>query len=112
MFVAPSHLPAASQATICDISVRALQAMGATAGAAHVELRVSAEGPKVIEVNGRIGGPSILLQETLQSVTGRWGPAEYINVITGSPVCEEPPPTRTPPFAPLPSDRPPRIFAV
>jgi biotin carboxylase len=109
MFVAPSHLPAATQATIRDISVRALQAMGATAGAAHIELRVSPEGPKVIEVNGRIGGPSILLQETLLSVTGRWGPAEYINVITGGAVCEEPSPGRTAGFSSLPVERPGRI---
>jgi biotin carboxylase len=83
VFVTPSHLPEPTQHEIEDICVRSLRAIGATTGAAHIEFRITSAGPKIIEVNGRIGGPSLYVQETMQVSTGVWGPREYIKMVGG-----------------------------
>jgi len=83
MFVPPSHLPAGAQRDVKDLCVRTLRAVGATTGAAHIEFRVSSSGLKIIEVNGRIGGPSLFVQEVMELTTGVWGPREYLSVIDG-----------------------------
>lgn len=54
--IAPSSLPADTQRELEALATRALRAVGATDGAAHTELKLTAEGPRVIEVNGRLGG--------------------------------------------------------
>jgi carnosine synthase len=94
LVVTPSRLPVAAQRAIEDTSIRALRACGATCGAAHVEARLNAQGePVIIEVNGRLGGMAVFVQETIQLSTGRWGLAEYLNVATGRPIT---PATRNP----------------
>ncbi|MFJ9742817.1 acetyl-CoA carboxylase biotin carboxylase subunit family protein [Streptomyces sp. NPDC101166] len=54
--VHPSVLPAAEQARITDMAAAALKALGVTEGVTHTELKLTAEGPRVIEVNGRAAG--------------------------------------------------------
>ena len=44
---------------VCDVLQRAHAAVGFTDGMTHTELRLTASGPKVIEINARIGGDLI-----------------------------------------------------
>ncbi|MEV7545852.1 ATP-grasp domain-containing protein [Streptomyces sp. NPDC089915] len=53
--VVPSALPPALHAEVVDTAERAVRAVGAHHGAVHVEVKLSAAGPRVIEVNGRFG---------------------------------------------------------
>lgn len=54
--ILPSPLPEDEQRAYAAVARRALAAVGATKGAFHVELKSTAAGPEVIEINGRIGG--------------------------------------------------------
>ena len=105
-YVTPSSLPEPVQRQVVDVAIAALTALDATVGAAHVELRVTAEGPKIIEVNGRLGGTSAFVQESIRESVGVWGPAEYLQVVLGgppSPAHAHPP--RPAGFTPLLAER-------
>lgn len=52
----PSILPHATQAALVDLAVRSVHALGFAMGAFHVELKATARGPRLIEVNCRMGG--------------------------------------------------------
>ncbi|MBO4206518.1 aminoglycoside 6-adenylyltransferase [Micromonospora echinofusca] len=52
----PSTLPAERQRELTDMAVAALEALGVREGFAHVECKLTADGPRIIEVNGRPGG--------------------------------------------------------
>ncbi|MFI9782958.1 acetyl-CoA carboxylase biotin carboxylase subunit family protein [Kitasatospora sp. NPDC051984] len=52
----PSQLPAAEQEEILELTTRALKALGVELGLTHTELKLTADGPRIIEVNGRLGG--------------------------------------------------------
>lgn len=60
--------PLLDDPAIAEITTAALQALGVRLGAAHIELRLTPTGPRVIEVNGRIGGDLIPL--LVQLATG------------------------------------------
>ncbi|MFI6640484.1 acetyl-CoA carboxylase biotin carboxylase subunit family protein [Streptomyces sp. NPDC050504] len=53
---ARSVLPADEIRTLTELSGRAVRAVGIRGGMAQVEIKLTAEGPRVIEVNGRLGG--------------------------------------------------------
>ncbi|KOG91052.1 hypothetical protein ADK38_05305, partial [Streptomyces varsoviensis] len=55
----PAAVPEDVRAALADTAVRALAALGLGWGAAHTELRWSASGPVVIEVNPRLAGGMI-----------------------------------------------------
>ncbi|MBT2400079.1 ATP-grasp domain-containing protein [Streptomyces sp. ISL-100] len=55
----PAPVPHATAAALGDTALRALSALGLGWGAAHTELRMSADGPVVIEVNPRLAGGMI-----------------------------------------------------
>lgn len=56
-FVTPSpRLDAATEAEIMEITRRAHEAVGFDFGLSHTEFRLSPEGPKLVELNGRVGG--------------------------------------------------------
>ena len=55
--LAPSVLPADRQDEVTKVVTQALQAVGARDGLTHVEVKLTADGPRVLEVNGRVGGP-------------------------------------------------------
>ena len=55
-FFIPATLGPARQAELLDLAGQTLRALGVQHGAAHTEIKLTAEGPRVIEVNGRIGG--------------------------------------------------------
>ncbi|MDQ0195346.1 ATP-grasp domain-containing protein [Paenibacillus wynnii] len=47
---------------ILDLESKAIQAIGVTDGVTHTEIKLTSSGPKIIEINGRVGGyvPEIL----------------------------------------------------
>jgi biotin carboxylase len=55
----PAPLDDATRRACEEVATAALEAIGYTFGSAHIELRVTAEGPKLIEVNCRPGGDRI-----------------------------------------------------
>ena len=71
------------ESAAAETAVRALRAVGASVGGAHVEVRLSPDGPKVIEVNGRLGGTTAYVQESIRESTGAWGPLEYLRAVLG-----------------------------
>lgn len=105
-YVTPSALPESDQTEVIDTAVAALKAVGATVGGAHVEVRRTDTGPKVIEVNGRLGGTTAFVQESIWESTGVWGPREYLRAVLGEPLDFT---SKTPPvpagFMPLLADR-------
>jgi biotin carboxylase len=55
-FFIPATLPPGQQTEILGLAGDALRALGLRTGSAHTEIKLTSEGPRVIEVNGRIGG--------------------------------------------------------
>lgn len=55
----PSVLPANDLLKIKDLATRAVQAVGIETGPAHVEIMLTKEGPKMIELGARMGGDCI-----------------------------------------------------
>lgn len=52
----PSALSTADQAQAEELTSAALAALGVTDGVCHTELKLTPAGPRIIEVNGRLGG--------------------------------------------------------
>jgi biotin carboxylase len=69
-FVLPADLPADQREAVLEVATKALQALGATAGGFHTEIKMTPDGPRVIEVNGRLGGgvPEMLSQASGESI--------------------------------------------
>jgi biotin carboxylase len=63
----PSMLSARTRDACVDVALAALAAVGHDFGAAHVEVKVTGDGPRVVEVNGRMAGDEIsaLIREAL-----------------------------------------------
>ncbi|HTU31400.1 MAG TPA: ATP-grasp domain-containing protein [Solirubrobacteraceae bacterium] len=60
----PSHLDAEESAEVIEVAKRAAAALGVTRGVLHIEIKQTPVGPRIIEVNGRVGGvvPTLLAQ--------------------------------------------------
>ncbi|MEU1320986.1 ATP-grasp domain-containing protein [Streptomyces tibetensis] len=52
----PATLDAEAQTEVLDLTTRALHALEVTHGSTHTEIKLTADGPRIIEVNGRLGG--------------------------------------------------------
>lgn len=52
----PAPFPAAQQAELVALTARCLDAVGFTTGAFHVEVKYTSGGPRLIEINARLGG--------------------------------------------------------
>ncbi|WIA35729.1 hypothetical protein OEZ86_004131 [Tetradesmus obliquus] len=77
----PSILPVATQRELLDLAVASVQALGFKMGVFHVELKATSRGPRLIEVNARMGGGGVrdinlvvwgvdLVEQQLLSSTG------------------------------------------
>ena len=55
----PSMLPPDSLKRIREVAARAVKAVGITDGPAHVEIMLTSDGPKMIELGARMGGDCI-----------------------------------------------------
>jgi biotin carboxylase len=85
-FFIPAALDDADQAAVLELASLAIEALGVTTGCLHSEIKFTPDGPRVIEVNGRIGGgvPEMLdraagvplLEITLRVALGEAPPLE------------------------------------
>jgi predicted ATP-grasp superfamily ATP-dependent carboligase len=64
----PTHLPAARAEQAVQLATRAAYALGVRQGLVHTEIKLTADGPRIIEVNGRLGG---FHAELYQRATGQ-----------------------------------------
>jgi biotin carboxylase len=55
-YVVPSTLAEGDRRAVLEAAGAALRALGVTDGVTHVEVKLTPDGPRVIEVNGRLGG--------------------------------------------------------
>jgi glutathione synthase/RimK-type ligase-like ATP-grasp enzyme len=55
-FFIPAALDADSRSAVLDLATRAVAALGVHTGCLHTEVKFTADGPRIIEVNGRLGG--------------------------------------------------------
>ena len=55
----PSMLPANIQLKIMEVAVAANRSIGIENGPSHTEIKVTSEGPKIIELGARLGGDNI-----------------------------------------------------
>ncbi len=55
-FFIPAALDDASRPAVLDLATRAIDALGVRTGCLHTEVKFTPDGPRVIEVNGRLGG--------------------------------------------------------
>jgi len=55
-FFIPAALGADDEAAVLDLASSAIKALGVTTGCLHSEIKFTPYGPRVIEVNGRVGG--------------------------------------------------------
>lgn len=90
----PSTLRPQQQAQVLDLAERTLRALGVREGCTHTEIKLTADGPAVIEVNGRAGGGipdmlalaggvelvSLILRGALGSPPGLAGPVPTAGV--------------------------------
>jgi biotin carboxylase len=66
-FFIPAALTAADQRDALELATAAIAALGVSTGCLHTEIKFTPEGPRVIEVNGRVGGG---VPEMLDRATG------------------------------------------
>jgi hypothetical protein len=52
----PSDLSDDDKVAVCDVATSAIDALGITSGIIHTEVKMTLDGARLIEVNGRVGG--------------------------------------------------------
>jgi biotin carboxylase len=55
-FFIPAALDAESRSAVLDLATQAIHALGVKTGCLHTEVKFTPDGPRIIEVNGRVGG--------------------------------------------------------
>jgi biotin carboxylase len=55
-FFIPASLDDKSRSAVMDLATRAIAALGVRTGCLHTEVKFTPDGPRIIEVNGRLGG--------------------------------------------------------
>lgn len=82
-FFLPSHLEDAAVATVLATAGAALTALGVGWGCTHTEVKLTPAGPRVIEVNGRMGGG---VRDLLLAASGRDLLVDHLRSALGLPV--------------------------
>ncbi|MGW1022873.1 ATP-grasp domain-containing protein [Streptomyces sp. NPDC002577] len=77
----PSTLPEPVRAACTDTALAALAAIGHGFGAAHVEIKMTADGPRLVEVNARM--PGAWITRLIAEATGVDLPRELVRLHTG-----------------------------
>jgi biotin carboxylase len=69
-FFIPAELSHAQLADVLEVATAALRALGVRTGDFHTEIKLTPDGPRVLEVNGRLGGgvPEMLHQASGVSI--------------------------------------------
>jgi biotin carboxylase len=84
----PSNLPAEMQEDAKRLAGEAIAALADGPGVFHTEIKFTVDGPRVIEVNGRIGG---MIGEIIDAATGNETLQIVADVALGKPVaCDRP----------------------
>ena len=86
----PSALPAPVLAEVTALVHAFLDAVGLTEGPAHTEIKITEEGPRILESHNRIGGDKI--RELLRRAYG----LDLVALTVGCPLGLLPPPTAPP----------------
>jgi len=86
----PSDLDPATSASVADLAGLGARALGVTVGALHTEIKLTPEGPRIIEINGRVGGGGI--PEAIERVSGYSLLRAAGLAALGHPVADGPPP--------------------
>ncbi|MFE4972942.1 hypothetical protein ACFRAR_12600 [Kitasatospora sp. NPDC056651] len=55
----PATLAPAVEKDVAELAAAAVRALGVTTGVTHTEVKLTPDGPRVIEVNGRVGGRAV-----------------------------------------------------
>lgn len=79
-----------------DVAEAALRAVGAADGTFQVEMKLTADGPRVIEVNGRMGG---FVGDVIQRSNGAWLLRAALQAAAGLPLDAGLPAVAEPPVA-------------
>lgn len=77
----PSSMPKDMVDRCAAVATASLDAVGFTAGAAHVEVKIDDDGPKLIEINGRPGGDRI--PDLVAMATGRDPVIDHVHAFLG-----------------------------
>ena len=86
----PSGLPEEAQREATETAVEALRAIGHDFGGAHTEVKLTADGPRLVEANARVGGDEIT--ELVRLATGVSLLPEIVRMHAGERVDLRPPP--------------------
>ena len=81
-FFIPADLTPPQRAAVLDVASAAVRAVGVETGCLHTEIKFTPDGPRVIEVNGRLGGGVPLI---LEMATGASAPRLAMEVALGRP---------------------------
>ncbi|MGW0502784.1 ATP-grasp domain-containing protein [Micromonospora sp. NPDC003241] len=84
--VVPAQIPDAEAEVVRSYVVRMLDALGFTDGPAHTEVVLTSDGPRIVEVNARLGGDDIGQMASI--VSGVDLSAASIDLVLGEPVQE------------------------
>jgi biotin carboxylase len=87
--ITPSRLKPASQRAIIETVIAATHALGLTNSGIHAEVKLTPDGPRIVEVGARMGGDCI--HALVRRVYGIDLAAENIRVALGQPVSEPAP---------------------
>ena len=63
-FFLPAALTRSDQSDVLELAGAAIRSLGVRTGSLHTEIKFTADGPRILEVNGRVGGgvPEMLLR--------------------------------------------------
>jgi biotin carboxylase len=87
-FFIPAALDDASRSAVLDLASRAIDALGVRTGCLHTEVKFTPDGPRIIEVNGRVGGG---VPEMLERAAGVNLLGLTLRVAVGDPVSVDGP---------------------
>ncbi len=87
-FFIPAAIDAESRSSVLDLASRAIDALGVRTGCLHTEVKFTPDGPRIIEVNGRLGGG---VPEMLERAAGVSLLNLTLRVALGQPVSIEGP---------------------
>ena len=79
-FFIPADLTPPQRTAVLDVASAAVRAVGVDTGCLHTEIKFTPDGPRVIEVNGRLGGGVPLM---LEMATGASAPRLAMEVALG-----------------------------
>lgn len=84
--IVPSRLPNAMQTEMVELVTRAVSATGMKYGGFHVDVMVTSDGPRVLEIGGRLGGELINSHLVPLALSGFSPYAAFLRIAVGESV--------------------------